>query len=195
MLWASPSQAYYETLTTGNLLERGQYAATGSGQFITSGDDGFNVVGMLDSGLTADSNLRAVVGFGTTDFHLGGYYKWVPIPDVDNQPAVGIMGGVVYARHEQFDELSLRFHPLISKAFEVEVGDITPYASLPFSLRSVDGDFDVPLQAVVGAELKTFHYENIKFISEIGFDVSKSFTYFSIGMIVGIDQSGGVGFY
>src|SRR5690606_13854627 len=111
------------------------------------------------SWLSDDSNVRGIIGFGTTDFQVGGFYKWVPIPDVEGQPAIGFAAGVLYARTEGLNDLSLRFHPLISKQYQIDWGEITPYGSIPIGIRSIDGETDVPVQAVIGAELKTSHWD------------------------------------
>lgn len=195
-LWVLPSigHAYYSTLTTGDLLERGNYEMNVETQFITDDDSGVNLVGRFDSWLSEDSNLRAVLGFGTTDFQVGGFYKWVPYPDVEGQPAIGLMAGLLYASTEGLDDISVRVHPFVSKKFEIELGEITPYGALPFGIRSMDGETDVPVQAVIGAELKTVNLEKIRFMGEIGFDINEAFTYVSLAASLQWDEENGIQF-
>lgn len=189
------AHAYYSTMDTGDLLERDNYKLGIETQFITDSPSGMNVVGRFDSFFSSDSNVRAIMGFGSTDFQLGGYYKWVPIPDIDNQPAIGLLAGVLYATDQGINELSLRFHPLISKKYGLEMGgDITPYASIPFGIRSVDGTTDVPVQFEMGAQLKTAKFEKVLFVGEVGFDISKAFTYISIGATLQFDEYNGIEF-
>lgn len=193
-----PSYAYYSTMDTGDLLRQGNHKVSAETQFITDKGSGANFVGRFDSGLTFDSNIRGMIGFGTTDFHIGGFYKWVPIPDIDNQPAIGLLAGVLYARDDGLNELSVRLHPLISKMFPLDFGDLTPYASLPIGLRSQDkkadrsSKVDVPVQIAAGAQLKTLHFERLLFNLELGFDINKAYTYISLGVSLLFDDEEGL---
>ena len=189
------THAYYSTMDTGSLLEKGKFKSHLETQFITSNNSGLNLNGRFDMGLTKDSGFRGIIGFGTTDFHLGGFYKWVPIPDIHNQPAIGLLAGVAYASFSGINDLSLRFHPIVSKTFEFELGEITPYGSLPIGIRSMNRDHssnntDIPIQLTLGAELKTLHWEKVTFMSEINFDIQHTFSYFSLGVNVEFDEEG-----
>lgn len=186
--------AFYSVMDTGDLLDPGHYRVGAETQFITNEDSGVNLVSRFDMGLNEDSNLRAELGFGTTDLHLGAFYKWIPIPDYEQQPAIGFSSGVVFAQYSGHTELSLRFHPIVSKGFEVEFGKITPYASLPFGLRSYDDDTDVPVQLALGSDLYFSQLDLWHFKAEIGFDLSEAFTYISFGATLDFDEENGIRF-
>lgn len=196
LFFAIKANALYSVLDTGELLDEGDFRANVETQLITDNDDGVNLIGRFDSWFNEDSNLRGVVGFGTTDLYLAGFYKWVPYPDSDGQPAIGVSGGLAYARYEVEDEtlgeLSIRIHPLVSKKFEVDVGELTPYGSLPIGMASRDGDTDFPVQLVGGVEWKTGRWDKLTFSAEVGFNVNDAFSYFSLAAQLYFDMENGL---
>ncbi len=179
LLTTAQSFAYFSTIDTGDLLERGKYRAILEPQIILDRYDGLNFVGRFDSGLTEDANVRALVGFGKVDFQMGGFFKYVPFPDVDKQPAIGGEAGILYARVNGETEFSLRIHPLVSKKFATEIGDLTPYVSLPLGITNRASDTFVPVQLVGGSEWKTLKWDNLRFFAEVGLNINHSFGYIS----------------
>ncbi len=189
-----PAHAYYSTLDNGNMLKPGHYRMLGEVQFVTEGDSGMNLSARLDGAINEEMGWRGQFGFGTTDFFGGGFVKWVPIPDIDRQPAVGLLGGVLYARHSRVDQLSLRVHPFISKAFVVEFGEFTPYAALPFGLRNTEDDTELTIQLALGSEFKPNAWKHIGLFAEIAFDVREAFPYFSLAASLEWDEENGIQF-
>jgi len=188
--------AYSSTMMSGDILERDNYLVTADLQYLTEEDfDGFILNGRFDMPFSEDVNFRGVLGFGEVDFHLGGFVKWMPIPDYGHQPAVGILAGLQYASLGEFNEYSIRISPYISKSFNFGVGRVSPYASLPISFRIIDGESEVPVQFQLGGELKIRQLQHIAFIAEFGVNVSESFTYFSLGATLHFDSHNGVVFH
>ena len=188
--FAQPAHAYFSTLDTGDVIEPGKYRAIVSPQTIFNEFSGLNVLGMFDTGLSEDQSVRALVGFGEVDFQVGGMYKWIPFPDVGDQPAIGVSGGLVWAKVEDHNALSLRIHPLVSKKFETEVGDFTPYGSMPIGVTDFEDETFVPIQLVGGTEWRTLHFENLTFMAELGLNLSKAFSYISAGAVWYFDEEG-----
>ncbi len=188
------ARALYSTMDTGDLLEFGHYQAQVSSQFMTQHSSGMNLVGRFDTYFDDDANLRALIGFGETDFQLGAFVKWMPIPDFQRQPAMGLLMGLLYARDGDSDELGLRFHPLMSKNFSADFGDLTPFASLPFGLRSREGRIDFPLQLVVGSDVRPYQFDHISIRFELGFNLAEAFSYVSLGLVIQIDGAKGLQF-
>ena len=187
--------AYSSTMMDGDILTEDNYNIIADLQYLTDADvDGFIINGRFDMPFSEDMNLRGVIGFGEVDFHVGGYLKWMPIPDYGNQPAMGFLAGLHYAKLGSFNEFSLRIHPYVGKSFELSVGKISPYAALPFAFSIVDGESEIPIQLQLGAELNILELEHITFIAELGIDVSKSFTYFSLGVSFHFDSKRGMVF-
>lgn len=189
VLISSQAHAYYDVLDTGKIVPSGKYRAIVGPQFITTGEnDGTNFSGIFDAGIGESTTLRGFAGFGNDElFYTGALVKYVPFPDFENQPALGFIGGVVFARetvgNEKEEVLSLRFGPIASKDFETEIGLITPYASLPLNVAFVDGHTIYPVQLVGGAEFKPYSWESVSFMSELGIKVNKAFTYVSVAIV------------
>jgi hypothetical protein len=182
------ANAHYSFQDTGDLLAPGRFAVGSELQFVTSGDNGVNILGKFDGGFVEDLNYRFIVGSGNTDLQLSALLKWVPVPDYGKQPAFGITTGVLYARFEDENELSLRVVPFTSKKFEVSFGTLTPYAALPVAVRTYDSDTDLPVQLALGSKYVHPDVSGTEFTAEIGFDIDKAFNYFSVGAIFPLDE-------
>lgn len=188
------SQAYYTFQDSGNMLEPGRYALGAELQMVTSKDSGVNLVGKFDGGLSDEFNYRAVVGFGEVTFQMQGLLKWVPIPDIDNQPAIGITTGFLYAKYDTDEsstanEFSIRFIPFLSKKFDSAVGPFTPYVAVPMAIRTYDSDSDVPIALAIGSKYESVDLKGVEFTAEIGFDIDKAFNYIALGAIFPFDES------
>jgi hypothetical protein len=197
LLLSSPCWAYYEVLDTGEVLAPGHHKITGGLQALTD-DGGANMTGIFDTGLQQDWGLRGIVGFGKTDYSLGGMVKWVPIPDVEGQPAVGLNAGLTYARWNDANELTFRFEPLVSKKFMIDTAAITPYASVPIGVRvrnsnraDVDDDTQTTFQLALGSQLQVEQLKNLQFIAELGLDLDHAFPYVSVGALFYFDNENG----
>lgn len=189
LMASAPALAHYSVQDTGELLEPGRYAVGTELQFVTSGDDGANILGKFDAGFSDSFNFRGIVGTGDTDFQLQALVKWVPIPDFEKQPAFGVLAGPLYARYSGENELSLRVVPFVSKKFEVEFGTLTPYAALPFAIRTYDSDTDAPFQFALGTKYSHPDLKGADFTAEIGFDIDKAYNYISFGAIFPLSES------
>lgn len=193
---SSTCWAYYDVLDTGEILAPGKYKLTGGVQALTSTGGG-NVDAMVDMGIQDQFGVRALAGFGKTDYSVGAMFKWVPIPDVENQPAVGFNLGLVYAKWMDARDLTLRFEPLVSKKFVLDVCTLTPYASLPLGIRTrnsnnrdIDTTTRIPVQFVIGSQLQVPKWENIQFMAEIGVDVDQALSHITVGALWYFDQNG-----
>src|SRR5688572_21060473 len=87
-LLAPMAHADYAVLDNGEIMKKGSFKLTGSAQALTE-NAGINLSGRGDMGINEDFGVRALLGFGKTDLYAGGLVKWLPIPDTDNQPAIG----------------------------------------------------------------------------------------------------------
>lgn len=185
----SSAHAYYSVMDTGEVMPSGRFKLTPELQFVTSHGSGTNAnLGAdFDVGLNDESGLRAQIGGGDTDFYLGGFFKYMPYPDIDNQPALGFNVGVIYARDAGDADFTVRGEPLISKKLAGDWGSIAPYGSLPigFQHRSaakyVDDHNNVVIQLAVGAQVNVKDIPDWGFLAEIGVDLNKAFGYVSFG--------------
>lgn len=182
----SSAFAYYSVMDTGEVMAPGRYKLTPELQFITQ-NGGANVGTNFDMGVSEDAGVRAQVGAGDTDFYLGGFFKYMPFPDIDNQPAIGFNAGVVYASDSGAADYTIRFEPLISKRFNVDFGAIIPYASLPLGIQHRSADKytndhnNFLVQAAVGTQVDLKTLRNIGLLAEVGIGLNKAANYVSFG--------------
>lgn len=186
------AHSYYSALETGEVLDEGEYKATAEVQLLTNENTGANFLGRFDTWLSEELNFQGLVGFGEVDAQIGGFVKWVPYPDYDNQPAIGFKAGAMYARIADDNEVSFRITPFISKAFRSQFGTFTPFLSLPSGIRTVKGDIDLPIQIAPGIEWKTPDLEKLAFVFEAGFDVNDAFNYLSFAVKLKMDDTNGI---
>ncbi|NQZ00532.1 MAG: hypothetical protein HRT45_07670 [Bdellovibrionales bacterium] len=191
---AASAFAFYSTVDDGYILKEGQYRVTGTGQMITSEGAGGNATGRFTHPWNDEIQIEALAGFGDVDFQAGAFAKWVPIPDYENQPAIGVKIGALYGTVESLSEVSFRVHPLISKAFESDIGTFTPYGSIPIGMRFYDSKIDIPTQLVAGSFYKHPELSSVSFALELGFELNKAFNYVTLGVVLDIDEAEGVTF-
>ena len=192
LMFSLPSYGYYSVLTTGEILPQDQYTMTPEVQFMND-PDGVNVGAHFETGLTEGSGLRGEIGVGKVDVYLGGFYKFIPYPDIEGQPAVGFNTGVVYASDAGYSEFTLRFEPLVSKKFETNFGFLTPYGSVPvgFQHRTSGRDKnDVALQIVGGVEIGINQWNGLRLMPEFGIDLDNAPNYISLAAVLDFDAEG-----
>lgn len=187
---AQSAQAYYTTMDNGEIISKGQYRAQAESNVVFNDLDGLNLVGKFDMGFNESSNFRALVGAGAVGFQTGLLYKWVPIPDFEDQPAIGILGGFVFARNDGVNFFNIRLHPLVSKKFETDNGTFIPYGSLPIGITFSKGDTFFPLQVAFGTEWQPFELKRWSFMGEIGFNLHESFNYIALSALLRWDEEG-----
>ncbi len=185
---ALPTQAYFSTIDTGELVAPHAYRATLEPQFILNKIDGANGIGRFSTGITDESSAELVLGLGAVDFQAGAFYKLIPYPDTEGQPAIGAKFGFLVADVNDETEYNLRFHPLISKSFDTEAGILTPYGSLPLGLRVRNDTTTFPLQIAGGVEYKVSGHENLRLMTELGLNLSKAFDYISFAVAYNFDE-------
>jgi len=190
------ASAYFSTIDTGELIAPHHYQISFEPQLMLSSYQGIdsnraNGIFRFDTGIDESSGLRGIIGFGAVDFQIGGMYKYVPYPDTEKQPAIGFETGALLARVNGNTEFSLRFHPLVSKKFATEIGDLIPYVSLPLGLTVRTNSSVVMMQIAGGSELRLLNVPNLSLFAELGISLSQSLSYLSIAAAWRFDTLGG----
>lgn len=193
---AVPVWADYGVLDSGEMVKPGQYKFTGDMQILTE-NSGVNLGGRGEMALSEDKGLRAQASFGKLDFTFGGFFKWMPMRDTETQPNLGGNMGILYVKDGDVSDLIIRVEPLVSKSVRIEDTVFTPYASFPVGMRirksddpAINEDTEVPIQLVVGTQLKIPQFDQLQFIGEIGIDLNKSPGYIALGALYYWDPSG-----
>lgn len=189
LITVSQAQAYYTFQDTGSLLAPGEKAVGGELQFKTSDNSGTNILGRYDGGWKDDFNYRFLVGLGKIDFQAGAFVKWVPFPDHDKQPAIGVSFGGLLASFDNDTEFAFRAIPFASKEFEVEFGQLTPYAAFPLGIRTYDGEEDSTAQFVLGSKYVHPDQPGAHYFAEFGIDIDDAFSYISFGATFPLNEN------
>ena len=164
---------------SGDLTPVGVFKLGVEPQFKLSDGSGGNMGVFVDSGLNDEWSWRAQLGTGDTDFWAGGSAKWIPVPDYNQQPAIGLRGEAVVGRDNSETITVFRIAPLISKGFDTDIGRVTPFAALPLGIYATKGNSDNTSELVIGSEGRFEGAEDFLFSAELGFNMSHSFSYIS----------------
>ena len=182
----SPTWAMTSTMTSGHILPSETFALVGEAQIITTRPhNGGSLIAHTHYGFNESINFIGSLGLGTNT-QVGAKIKWIPFPDYENQPALGLIAGFNYSTFTALDDIRIYMSPIISKEFVIPSGSITPYTSLPISLSSQsrpnnDREIKAPIRLAFGSELNIDAMEGWILLSEVGLNISDSLTYISIG--------------
>ena len=182
-----PSHAYLSVNETAELLPEGYYKFGVAPQLRLSEGGGLNVGAYFDSYIAEDFNGRFELGSGKTDFWTQGSVKWVPFPDVERQPALGLRGAIIYARDENLDFYSVQVAPLISKVADTRYGKMIPFIALPITFINTKDNSTTATQFTVGAEW--FSNKDMHVGAEFDLNLSHSFTAVSTFISFPFDSS------
>jgi hypothetical protein len=137
---------------TAEILPENFYKVGFAPQLLISDGGGVNVDVYADMHLFDDVDGRMTFGIGQTDFSAQGSLKWVPFPDVDRQPAMGLRAAIGYARDADLDFVTAQLTPLISKKADTQYGNMIPYVGLPITHISAKNKSYTATQFTIGAE-------------------------------------------
>lgn len=182
LFFSSKSFSYLEMVDTGELVPKNQYRAYGGVNSIFNSYDGINATGRFATGIMNESEVQVEMGVGSVDFQVGGYYKWVPIPDYESQPAVGGKLGVHYGRIKGLDVLNFSGTPIISKKFKTELGDFAPYGGLPVNVQVNEVKTNLGLALNLGTEWTTLRWNDIHFYFDLRLNLIETFSAVSVGV-------------
>lgn len=177
---SSTSHAYLSIAESGEILTPGKYQVGVEPQFLTNKGGGTNFDVMLDSSLNDSTSMRLTMGAGAVDFNAFASVKWIPFPDVDNQPAMGLRVGGGIARDEGVNLLQLQAAPLVSKKFDTEYGLAVPYLAVPLTFLYTKEENYTAVNFTVGSEFHYVDWTQVTLGGEVGVDLSKSFSYISL---------------
>lgn len=180
LLLSASSHAYLSIAESGELLPSGKYQVGVEPQILTNRGGGTNLNVFLDSALNESTSARVTLGGGAVDFNAFASAKWIPFPDVDNQPAMGLRVGGGIARDEGNNILQLQIAPLVSKKFDTEYGLTTPYLATPFTFINSKEENYIASNLTIGSEFHYHEWKNVILGGEIGLELNKSYTYLSI---------------
>lgn len=186
------AQAYLSIAESAEILPINEYQFGLEPQFLLNKGGGLNVNAFFDAPFDASTSGRISIGAGAVDFNAFASFKWIPFPDVDNQPAMGLRAGVGVARDDSENLLLGQIAPIASKKAQTDIGLFTPYISIPFQFVNNKHETISSSQFVVGSEYSHADLPDARFGGEVGFELSKSYSYMSVYVTIPFDGSKGL---
>lgn len=190
-LTQSASAGYLSILESGEVLPAGQYQFGIAPQLLLNEGGGADVDAYVDAPFSDAGSFRVLAGGGKVDFHIGGAVKYVPFPDVDNQPAIGLRAALWYARVSEVNVMTLQLAPLLSRKVETDAGLFVPYAALALDFTSAKDDNHTGVQFVGGSEWKTPDVPNMTFAAEVALNLNKSYSALNLSVAFPFDGEHG----
>jgi hypothetical protein len=180
---------YQSVIDTGEIIPEGTFKMGGEVQFAGGDFSGTNELIRLDAGVNDSSNVRAILGTGSMSFNGALYYKYVPVPDIGNQPALGLTTGFEYGYYNPYNEFSLETKPMISKKLHtVEAGALTPYLAVPVGVTFGTDRTRLFTQLAVGTYWQPETTGQFSFYGELGFNIANAFDYVSFAFAYNFDR-------
>lgn len=196
VLLSSSAMAFQTIGETAELLPEGFYKLGVAPQLIVSDGGGFNIGAFYDMYLTDGVNGRVELGGGKTDFWTTASVKWVPIPDIDRQPAAGLRTAVTVSRDDDANFFNIQIAPIVSKKADTRYGEMVPFVALPITFVSSNKDVNssgktlTATQFAIGAEW--FQDKEVNYGGEFDLNLSNSFT--SISAFISFPFDGNIGY-
>lgn len=161
-------------------------------QFLTNEGGGTNLSGFFDAPISESTSTRLWLGTGMIDFTVGASIKYVPFPDVENQPGIGFRAGAFFARKASENMTTLQLAPIFSKKVNTENGLFTPYAAVAVNITSTKDQNFTGSQVMLGTEYKHPDIDKMFFGLEAGLELNDSYSYISGTVTFPFDSSKGL---
>ena len=193
LLVGSNAHAFMSIAESGEILPANTYQVGVEPQLLTDKNPGGNLDLFFDAPLNDSTSARLLLGGGSVDFNAFASVKWMPFPDVDKQPAMGLRVGAGVARDEDQNILQLQVAPMVSKKFDTDYGMSVPYLAVPFTFVNTKDDNFVATNLTVGSEFHYHEWKDVTLGGEVGLDLNKSWTYLSVFATIPFDSAKGFG--
>ncbi|HEX7673796.1 MAG TPA: hypothetical protein VF412_06480 [Bdellovibrio sp.] len=193
LLVGSNAHAFMSIAESGEILPANTYQVGVEPQLLTDKNPGGNLDLFFDAPLNDSTSARLLLGGGSVDFNAFASVKWMPFPDVDKQPAMGLRVGAGVARDEDQNILQLQVAPMVSKKFDTDYGMSVPYLAVPFTFVNTKDDNFVATNLTVGSEFHYHEWKDVTLGGEVGLDLNKSWTYLSVFATFPFDSAKGFG--
>ncbi len=190
-LTPNKAQGFLGLNDTAEIIPESRYKVGMIPQLYLGKGGGTEVGVFFDMFVMDDINARFEIGSGVTDFWAAGSAKWVPFPDYDKQPAIGVRGKFIYARELNLNFYNSQLAVIISKKFRNQVGDFIPYAGVPvtFVYEKNTRNF-MASQLVLGSEWVL----NKEFQMGAELDIDLAYTTTALSMYLAFQFDENIGF-
>jgi len=124
-----------------------------------------------------DVGLGLGFGAGELGFNVGGNGTWFVSPDLSNQPAFALKGGMYFNRVATANYFVFQVTPMTSKAFHTSWAKISPYAGLPMGPSFALGGLatnQFTMKVSTGVEFDVKSWGGLHLWTEFGFGILHS---------------------
>ena len=189
IITTSPAFAYLTLNESAEILPDNYFNLGFAPQTYLSNGGGFDASVFADTHLFENTDGRITVGSGDVDFWTQASIKWVPFPDVDNQPALGLRGALGYSRDANQNYVHLQITPIASKKSQTAAHDMLPYVGLPITYVFEKGNTYVASQISLGA--LWFPWQTAQVGAEFNLNLKNSISSASVFMMFPFEGSTG----
>lgn len=178
-------------LRTAESLQTNHYEFLLSPQYLIS-EKGAHLSADLRYQVNDDFGTGFGFGSGEIGFNFGAFAHWYLLPELDNQPAFSIMGGLYFNRVEENQYLVVKTIPTMSKTFKFGWGTVQPYAGLALSPSFGFGvaTSDFSMKTSMGSVFVVRALSGIKLWCEAGLNLSHSYNEVSLGVSYAFEALG-----
>ncbi len=194
LIHSTPAWAYLSVGESGEIQKVGSNQFGIEPQILGNEGGGVNIGAFLDMPLREDVSTRFSLGAGKIDFHAGAAVKWIPFPDIDQQPAMGLKAAAWYARQSSINVWTFQIAPLFSKKFDSDAGLFIPYAAIPVNFVTSTEKSVTGTQFTLGTEFYPKDVTTMHFSSEIALNLKDSYSFISGSVVLPFDTEKGFQF-
>lgn len=192
--WIDPMTQNAHAVGVYNLyrfVEPGNFAFGPEAELTLTNGASFGGNARITYGLSSLTNIQAIVGTGSGNrrlrFGTAGTFDF--IPDIENQPGIGLAAQAVYYRMhakgapstQTYGQLETLAIPYIHKNFVTHGGEFEPFVAVPFGLAFMDEKYKAITSVVLGSMFKGS--EKVRYVMELGVAINNSDTYVSAGVV------------
>ena len=194
MIQSTPALAYLSVGESGEIQKVGYNQFGIEPQILGNEGGGLNIGAFLDMPVRDDVSTRFSLGAGKIDFHAGAAVKWIPFPDIDQQPAIGLKVAAWYARQGSINVWTFQLAPLFSKKFDSDAGLFIPYAAIPINFVTSSDKSVTGTQFALGTEFYAKDITTMHFSSELALNLKDSYSFISGSVVFPFDSEKGFQF-
>lgn len=191
LLSSSSSLAYLTVGESADVTPKGVYKLGVEPQVRLSEGSGANLSVFVDSGIQEDLSWRVSLGTGETDLSANASIKWVPYPDFEKQPAIGIRGDFGLGREASETFTTVRVGPVISKQMPTDEVLFTPYLAVPMGMLAFQGKSETFAQLALGSDIHVNDWKAGMFNVELGANLNRAFSYISLNFVYLMNEGEG----
>jgi len=125
-----------------------------------------------------DEEIGIGFGFGSgqVGYNFGVHGIWYIFPDLADQPALAVLGGLYFNRIEEENHFVLRLAPTVSETFLFKWGELSPYGGVQISpsFRLGDARNELSLRANMGTQFIFSALQGLRLGLEAGLGIANS---------------------